>query len=173
MAELSTLGSVIKTAYEGQSNTNAYTDAEKTKLAGVASGATAGPALSSTAPAASAAAADVGVGTAAARADHVHAFPAQLATARAITLTGDVTGTANFDGSAAASITAAIGAGVVVNADVNAAAAIARTKLAAHGVAAVSTADLAAPTDYETDGAAIVALVNELKAKINALIGAV
>ncbi|ABS12973.1 hypothetical protein I6H96_11335 [Brucella anthropi] len=41
MAELSTLGSVIKTAYEGEANTNAYTDAEKTKLAGVAAGATA------------------------------------------------------------------------------------------------------------------------------------
>lgn len=33
--ELSTLGSVIKTAYEGQTNTNVYTDAEKTKLAGI------------------------------------------------------------------------------------------------------------------------------------------
>lgn len=37
--ELNTLGSVIKTAYEGQSNTNAYTDAEKTKLSGIATGA--------------------------------------------------------------------------------------------------------------------------------------
>ena len=33
MAELSTLGAVVKTAYEGQTNTNAYTDAEKTKVA--------------------------------------------------------------------------------------------------------------------------------------------
>lgn len=33
MAELSTLGSVIKTAYEGEANSNAFTDAEKTKLA--------------------------------------------------------------------------------------------------------------------------------------------
>lgn len=39
--QLSTLGSVIKTAYEGQANTNAYTDAEKTKVAGVETGATA------------------------------------------------------------------------------------------------------------------------------------
>lgn len=61
-----------------------------------------------------------------------------LATTRAITLTGDVTGTANFDGSAPASITAAIGAGVIVNADVAAAAAIALTKLA--NVAAITTA---------------------------------
>ena len=30
--EISTLGSVIKTAYEGQSNTNAFTDAEQTKV---------------------------------------------------------------------------------------------------------------------------------------------
>lgn len=33
--ELSTLGSVIKTAYEGQADTNAFTDAEKTKLTGI------------------------------------------------------------------------------------------------------------------------------------------
>src|SRR5690625_1434556 len=39
MAELSTLGGVIKTAYEGEANTNAYTDAEKTKLAGIEEGA--------------------------------------------------------------------------------------------------------------------------------------
>lgn len=32
MSELSTLGAVIKTAYEKQSNTNAYTDADKTKV---------------------------------------------------------------------------------------------------------------------------------------------
>ena len=35
MAELSTLGSVIKTAYEGQTNTNAFTDALQTKLNGL------------------------------------------------------------------------------------------------------------------------------------------
>lgn len=40
MAELSTLGDVIKVAYEGESNTNAFTDAEKSKLSGIASGAT-------------------------------------------------------------------------------------------------------------------------------------
>ncbi len=34
-------GAEIKTAYEGESNTNAYTDAEKTKLAGIETGATA------------------------------------------------------------------------------------------------------------------------------------
>lgn len=35
MAELSTLGVVIKTAYEGRPDTNAFTDAEKAKLAGL------------------------------------------------------------------------------------------------------------------------------------------
>lgn len=39
--QLSTLGSVIKTAYEGQADTNAFTDAEQSKLAGIATGATA------------------------------------------------------------------------------------------------------------------------------------
>ena len=39
MAELSTLGSVIKTAYEGQTNTNAFTDALQTKLTGIEAGA--------------------------------------------------------------------------------------------------------------------------------------
>lgn len=40
MPELSTLGHVIKEAYEGQTNTNAYTDAEKAKLAGIEAEAT-------------------------------------------------------------------------------------------------------------------------------------
>lgn len=39
MAELSTLGDVIKTAYEGESNTNAFTDAEKSKLSQIEAGA--------------------------------------------------------------------------------------------------------------------------------------
>lgn len=38
--ELSTLGSVIKTAYEGETNTNAYTDSEKTKLGNIEANAT-------------------------------------------------------------------------------------------------------------------------------------
>lgn len=41
--ELSTLGAVLKAAYEAEANTNAYTDAEKTKLGGIATGATANP----------------------------------------------------------------------------------------------------------------------------------
>src|SRR5690349_21649636 len=42
MVELNTLGAVIKTAYEGQANTNAFTDPEKAKLAGLADVATSG-----------------------------------------------------------------------------------------------------------------------------------
>lgn len=38
--QLSTLGGVIKTAYEAQSDTNAFTDADHTKLDGIATGAT-------------------------------------------------------------------------------------------------------------------------------------
>ena len=55
----------------------------------------------------------------------------KLATPRAINVSGDVTGTAqNFDGSVAITIPTAIAAGVIVNADINAAAEIADTKLA-------------------------------------------
>src|SRR5690554_5556094 len=39
MPELDTLGAVIKTTYEGEANTNAFTDAEKSKLAGIEAGA--------------------------------------------------------------------------------------------------------------------------------------
>src|SRR5690554_4074283 len=39
MAELSTLGDVIKTAYEGEANTNAFTDAFQSKLIGIEAGA--------------------------------------------------------------------------------------------------------------------------------------
>ena len=42
MAELSTLGAVIKPAYEGEANTNAFTDAEKSKIAGIEAGRSAG-----------------------------------------------------------------------------------------------------------------------------------
>mgnify|MGYP001205308260 CR=1 FL=1 len=40
MPELNTLGPVIKTTYESEANTNAFTDAEKAKLGGIAAGAT-------------------------------------------------------------------------------------------------------------------------------------
>jgi hypothetical protein len=53
-----------------------------------------------------------------------------LATGRTISLTGDVTGTsASFDGTGNASITAAIATNTIVNADINASAAIDWTKL--------------------------------------------
>src|SRR5690625_5854616 len=42
MAELSTLGHVIKAAYEGQPNTNAFTDSEKAKLGALSELATSG-----------------------------------------------------------------------------------------------------------------------------------
>lgn len=45
MAELSTLGSVIKTAYEGEPNTNAFTDALLSKLNGISTGADVTPEL--------------------------------------------------------------------------------------------------------------------------------
>jgi hypothetical protein len=53
-----------------------------------------------------------------------------LATPRAISLTGDVTATGvNFDGTAAIALTTAYGAGSIDNADINASAAIAYSKL--------------------------------------------
>lgn len=39
--ELSTLGSTVKTAYEGEADTNAFTNADETKLDGIATAATA------------------------------------------------------------------------------------------------------------------------------------
>src|SRR5699024_36877 len=39
MPELNTLGTVIKQTYEGEADTNAFTDAEKSKLAGIEAGA--------------------------------------------------------------------------------------------------------------------------------------
>lgn len=39
MPELNTLGAVIKQTYEGEADTNAFTDAEKSKLAGIEAGA--------------------------------------------------------------------------------------------------------------------------------------
>lgn len=42
MVELNTLGTVIKSTYEDEPNTNAFTDSEKTKLAGLATVATSG-----------------------------------------------------------------------------------------------------------------------------------
>lgn len=71
---------------------------------------------------------------------------ATLTTARTVAISGDVTGTATpFNGSANIIIPATITAGVIVNADVNAAAAIAASKLsftAVPGYAATGTFNL-------------------------------
>lgn len=60
----------------------------------------------------------------------VEGTAAGLSSAQTIALTGDVTGSVSTDLSTGASIATAIGAGVIVNADINATAAIADTKLA-------------------------------------------
>ena len=63
-----------------------------------------------------------------------------LATGRTISLTGDVTGTsASFDGTGNASITAAIAANSIVDADINASAAITATKIAGTAVTQADT----------------------------------
>jgi len=63
-----------------------------------------------------------------------------LATGRTISLTGDVSGTsASFDGTGNASITAAIAANIIVDADINASAAITATKIAGTAVTQADT----------------------------------
>ena len=63
-----------------------------------------------------------------------------LATGRTISLTGDVTGTTgSFDGTGNATMTSAIAAGVIVDADVNAAAAIDKTKISGTAVTVADT----------------------------------
>jgi hypothetical protein len=73
-----------------------------------------------------------------------------LATGRTISLTGDVTGTTgSFDGTGNVTMTAAIAAGVIENADVAAGAAIAKTKLNLGGT--ITSADLVDGTIVATD----------------------
>jgi hypothetical protein len=63
-----------------------------------------------------------------------------LATGRTISLTGDVSGTsASFDGTGNASITAAIASNIIVDADINASAAITATKIAGTAVTQADT----------------------------------
>ena len=63
-----------------------------------------------------------------------------LATGRTISLTGDVTGTTGtFDGTGNVTMTAAIGTGVIVNADINASAAIDKTKISGTAITAGDT----------------------------------
>jgi hypothetical protein len=73
-----------------------------------------------------------------------------LATGRTISLTGDVTGTTgSFDGTGNVTMTAAIGTGVIENADIAAGAAIAKTKLNLGGT--ITSADLVDGTIVATD----------------------
>jgi hypothetical protein len=63
-----------------------------------------------------------------------------LATGRTISLIGDVSGTsASFDGTGNASITAALAANIIVDADINASAAITATKIAGTAVTQADT----------------------------------
>jgi hypothetical protein len=63
-----------------------------------------------------------------------------LATGRTISLTGDVTGTTgSFDGTGDATMTSAIAAGVIVDADINASAAIDKTKISGTAVTVADT----------------------------------
>ena len=63
-----------------------------------------------------------------------------LATSRTISLTGDVTGTTgSFDGTGNVTMTAAIGTGVIVDADINASAAITATKISGTAVTQADT----------------------------------
>jgi hypothetical protein len=73
-----------------------------------------------------------------------------LATGRTIALTGDVTGTTgSFDGTGNATMTSAIAAGVIVDADINASAAIAYSKLDLNGT--ITSADIVDGTIVNTD----------------------
>jgi hypothetical protein len=73
-----------------------------------------------------------------------------LATGRTISLTGDVTGTTgSFDGTGNATMTATIGTGVIVNADINAAAAISYSKLNLAGT--ITSADISNGTIVAAD----------------------
>ena len=73
-----------------------------------------------------------------------------LATGRTISLTGDVTGTTgSFDGTGNATMTAAIGTGVIVNADISASAAISYSKLDLAGT--ITSADIANGTIVAAD----------------------
>jgi hypothetical protein len=75
---------------------------------------------------------------------------ATLTTARDFQLVGDVEASAvSFDGSGNVSLTTVIGTGVIVNADINASAAIAKTKLNLGGT--ITSADLVDGTIVATD----------------------
>ena len=89
-------GAEIKSAYEGETNTNAFTDTEQTKLTGIEAAATADQ-TGAEIKTAYEAEANTNVDTADA-----------LTTSRQIALDGDLTGSAAFDGSANISIVATV-----------------------------------------------------------------
>jgi len=81
---------------------------------------------------------------------NVSGSAATLTTTRAIGLTGDISGSANFNGSADINITATIAAGTILNADINASAGIVDTKLAT-----ISTADKVSLSALDIDGGTV------------------
>lgn len=78
---------------------------------------------------------------------------AKLVTARALTLTGDVTGTGNFDGSAPLSIAATVGANAINNAKVAAAAGIVGTKIVTAAAVTSAGGTLTIPAGTTLDAA--------------------
>ena len=81
---------------------------------------------------------------------NVSGSAATLTTTRAIGLTGDIFGSANFNGSADINITATIAAGSILDADINASAAIVDTKLAT-----ISTANKVSLSALDIDGGTV------------------
>jgi len=79
---------------------------------------------------------------------NVSGSAATLTTSRTIGLTGDIFGSASFNGSADATITATIAAGSILDADINASAGIVDTKLAT-----ISTANKVSISALDIDGA--------------------
>lgn len=78
---------------------------------------------------------------------NVSGSAATLTTSRTIGLTGDIFGSASFNGSADATITATIAAGSILDADINASAGIVDTKLAT-----ISTANKVSLSALDIDG---------------------
>ena len=76
-----------------------------------------------------------------------------LQTARTISLSGDLTGSASFDGSGDITIGASIGTGVIVDADISASAAITVTKLAASTISGVTLGGNLAAITFNNGGA--------------------
>ena len=81
---------------------------------------------------------------------NVSGSAATLTTSRSIGLTGDIFGSANFNGSADINITATIAAGSILDADINASAGIVDTKLAT-----ISTANKVSLSALDIDGGTV------------------